>query len=114
MKKLLFITLSALFLSCTNSKPTYTKCIETTYNFHKEAANKVIGNENTEGSFTVEISNETIKIIDNKGKETLLKKDDGYSLINKKIGDTLIIENFPTENTPLEVLSYGTEYKFYN
>lgn len=114
MKKILFIAAKALFLSCNDSKTTYTKCTETTYNFHKEAANKVIESENTEGSFTVEISNEIIKITDNKGKETLLKKDDGYSLINKNNGDTLVIENFPTENTPLEVLSYGTEYKFYN
>lgn len=114
MKKIAVLPILALLLSCNNTKQTYTRCIETTYNFHKEAINKVIGCDSTEGSFTVEITNDVIKIIDNKGKERLLNKNDGYSLINKKHGDTLVIENLPTENTPLEVLSYGFEYKFYN
>ncbi|OWP76856.1 hypothetical protein [Flavobacterium oreochromis] len=114
MKKLLFIVASALFSSCKDSKPTYTKCVETTYNFNKEATNKVVGTDTKEGGFTVEISAESIKITDNTGKETVLNSDNGYSLTNKKSGDTLVIENLPTDNTPSEVLKFGTTYKFYN
>lgn len=114
MKKILFVAASALLLSCNNSKPTYTKCIETSYNLNKEAIDKVIGINKTEGGFTVEITKNIIKIIDNKGKETLLNDNNGYSVTNKMIGDTLVIQNLPTESTPLNILKYGNEYKFYN
>lgn len=114
MKKILFLAASALFLSCNNSKPSYTKCIETTYNFNKEAKNRLIGSDNTEGIFAVEIIENTIKITNTTGKETVLNSDNGYSLTNKKSGDTLVIEHLPTEATPAETLKFGTTYKFYN
>lgn len=114
MKKLLFIAASALFSSCKDSKPTYTKCIETTYNYNKEAVNKIVGNDTKAGEFTIEITAESIRIIDNTGKETVLNSDNGYSLTNQKSGDTLVVENLPTEKTPSEILKFGTTYKFYN
>lgn len=112
MKKIL-LAISALFLSC-NSKPAFTKCIETTYNLNKEAKNRIVGSETKEGNYTIEVTEATIKITDNTGKETVLNNDNGYSLTNKKSGDTLVIENLPTENTPSEILKFGVEYKFYN
>lgn len=114
MKKILFVPALALLLSCNNGKTTYTKCEQTTYNFNKEAANQLISAENKEGSFTVEVTGNSIKIIDNTGKEKVLKNDNGYSLINKKSGDTLIIENLPTQETPDNILKFGATYKFYN
>jgi hypothetical protein len=113
MKKILFIAASALFLSCNDSKPIYTKCIETTYNLNKEAINKIIEVNKKEGHFTVEVNADLIKITDDTGKETVLNNDKGYSLTSKKIGDTLVVENLPTETTPSEVLKYGSQYKFY-
>lgn len=114
MKKVLFIAVSAMFLSCNESKPTYINCIETTYNLNKEAKEKVVGIDKTKGSFKVEITEGIIKITDDKSKETVLNNDNAYSLTNKKSGDTLIIEHIPTENTPAEILKFGSEYKFYN
>jgi hypothetical protein len=114
MKKLLFIAASALFSSCKHSKHTYTKCIETTYNYNKEAVNKVVGNDIKEGEFTIEINAKSIRITDNTGKETVLNSDKGYLLTSKKSGDTLVVENLPTEKTPSDVLKFGTTYRFYN
>ncbi|WP_268848126.1 hypothetical protein [Flavobacterium aestivum] len=114
MKKILAISVTTLFLSCNNSGKTYTKCIETSYNLNKEAIDKVISVNKTDGGFTVEIVNNTIKIVDKNGKETLLNDDNGYSVANKMIGDTLVIESLPTEATPSNILKYGNEYKFYN
>jgi len=111
MKKILALPLLAFLLSC-NSGTQYTNCTETTFNFNKEAANKVVGIETTKGNYTVETAN---GVTINGLKEALiLDENNGYSVINKMSGDTLIIQHFPTENTPSEVLKFGSEYKFYN
>lgn len=111
MKKLLILPLMAFFLSC-NSESKYTNCIETTFNLNKEAINKVVEIDTTKGNYTIEITNE-IKI-NGFDKETILKEENGYSVTNKISGDTLTIQHLPTENTPSNVLKYGSEYKFYN
>lgn len=111
MKKILILPIVAFFLSC-NSEPKYANCIETTFNLNKEAANKVVGIDITKGNYTIEIANE-IKI--NGLKEALiLDQNNGYSVTNEMSGDTLIIKHLPTENTPSNVLKFGSEYKFYN
>lgn len=111
MKKLLILPLMAFFLSC-NSEPKYTNCIETTFNLNKEAINKVVEIDTTKGNYTIEIANE-IKI--NGFDEQIILNDEGsYQATNKMSGDTLIIQHLPTENTPSNVLKYGSEYKFYN
>jgi PDZ domain-containing secreted protein len=114
MRKTIILAAVIMFISCNNSANTYTKCIETSYNLNKETIDKVISINKTDGGFTVEILNNTIKIVDKNGKETLLNDDNGYSVTNKMIGDTLVIGYLPTENTPSNVLKYGSEYKFYN
>lgn len=114
MKKILFLSTLASFLSCNNTKPTFLNCSETTYNYNKEAADRIIGTDIKKGSFSVEVSDTFVKIIDQNGKENVLKNDNGYSLTNKKVGDTLVIEHLPTEQTPEEILKFGTTYKFYN
>lgn len=111
MKKILILPIVAFFLSC-NSEPKYANCIETTFNLNKEAANKVVGIETTKGNYTIEIANE-IKI-NGFDEETILKEENGYSVTNEMSGDTLIIRYLPTENTPSDVLKFGSEYKFYN
>lgn len=114
MKKTLFISTMALLLSCSNSETKYTKCVETSFNFNKQSANKIVGTEKKEGSFKIELGNDLIKIIDEKGESREFNTNNGYSLTHKKSGDTLIIQNLPTESTPSEILKFGFEYKFYN
>lgn len=113
MKKIILtVALFTTLFSCNDSKPTYTNCIETSYNFNKEANNRVLSIDTLKGNFAVEIAND-IKIT-GFSKELILNTENEYSLTNKKSGDTLIIQNLPTENTPSNVLKFGTEYKFYN
>lgn len=111
MKKILILPIVAFFLSC-NSEPKYANCIETTFNFNKEAASKVVQIDTTKGNYTIEIANE-IKINGLK-EELILDQNNGYSVTNEMSGDTLIIKHLPTENTPSNVLKFGSEYKFYN
>ncbi len=104
----------ALFLSCSNSEPTYTNCIQSTFNFNNEAANRLLESDKKEGRFTIELSSNLVKITDEKGNIKVLNTDKGYTVTNKKSGDTLVVEHLPTENTPSEILKFGSEYKFYN
>ena len=111
MKKILALSITTLLLSC-NSGTQYTNCTETTFNFDKEAAKRVVETNTTKGTYTIETANE---VTINGLKEALvLDENNGYSVINKMSGDTLIIQHFPTENTPSNVLKFGSEYKFYN
>lgn len=113
MKKIALLSFLASILSCNSNQPSYKKCTETTFNFNNQASSKVVSSDNKEGSFIVEQSENKITITDNLGKETVLTNDNGYSLTNEKVGDTLIIKYFPTDTTPSEILKFGTEYKFY-
>jgi hypothetical protein len=115
MKKISLLVALALFLSCNESKPIYSKCIEIGYNFNKEAANEIMSVDTLNGTFNVEISSELVKITDQNGKENVLKNNDtGFLVTNKMVGDTLVIQYFPTAKTPSNVLKFGSEYKFYN
>lgn len=114
MKKIALFSVLASILSCNSNQPSYKKCTETTFNFNKEASSQIVSSDNKDGEFVVNQSENKITIIDNLGKETVLTNDNGYSLTNEKVGDTLTIKYFPTDETPSEVLKFGTEYKFYN
>lgn len=111
MKKILALPILAFLLSC-NSGTQYVNCTETSFNFNKDAMNEVVEVKKTKGNYTINSGTET-NIIGFEN-ETILKEDLGYSVTNKMNGDTLVIQHFPTENTPSNVLKYGTEYKFYN
>lgn len=111
MKKILVLPILALLLSC-NSETQYTNCAQTTFNFNKEATSKWVETEKTKGTYLIEMAKD-VKIMGLK-EDLILDENNGYLVTNKMSGDTLIIQHFPTENTPSEVLKFGTEYKFYN
>lgn len=131
MKKVLALPLMALLLSC-SSKPNYTKMVETTYNFNNMAASLIMESDTIVGSyieadkdgatfiyennsdFILKASTNSIEIMESKEKGNKLIEDRGFEITNKKVGDTLIIQYFPTESTPASVLKFGTEYKFFN
>ena len=111
MRKTLILPVIAFFLSC-NKATEYTNCTKTTFNLNQEAISKVIEIDTTKGNYTIEIAKE-IKI-NGFEKEIILNDEGGYLPTSKMSGDTLIIRHLPTENTPSDVLKYGSEYKFYN
>jgi hypothetical protein len=110
MKKILTLSIMACFLSC-DTESSYTKCIETTFNFNDEAKNKVVSVDTIEGNFTIKTASE-VSII-GFDKEVVLDAKNGYLPKQERKGDTLIIQYFPTEYTPSNVLKFGTQYKFY-
>ena len=111
MKRILPLSIIAFLYSC-NTESSYTKCIETTFNFNDEAKNKVVSVDTPEGNFTIKTASE-ISII-GFDKDVVLDTKNGYLPKQETKGDTLIIQYFPTEYTPSNVLKFGTEYKFYN
>lgn len=135
MKKILFTTLSsALFLSCTNSKPTYTKMIETSYNFNQNASNPIMSSDTLKGEYSevnkegnififennsdfminVSEGNTLLEVVESKTKGSKFIIQNGFEITNKKAGDTLIIQYLPTKDTPASVLKFGIEFKLYN
>jgi hypothetical protein len=133
MKKILGLSITALLLSCSSS-PTYTKMVELSYNFNRNAANLIMESDTLKGDFTqvrdgkklfvndsngqffLKLSNNpnSIELIDNEGKGSKLEENRGFKITNKMVGDTLVIQYFPTESTPSSILKFGTEYKIYN
>lgn len=133
MKKTLILPIVAFFLSC-NSKPTYTKMVETTYNFNKMAGNAILKTDTIKSDFieadkngstfiyddngdyiiNVSANPNKIEIVESETKGSKWLEERGFKITNEKIGDTLVIRYFPTKNTPSNILKFGTEYKFYN
>lgn len=134
MKKILILPMMAFFLSCNNTKPTYTRMIETSYNFNESAANLIMetdtfsgeyseikkdGNtfiyeNNTDFMINVSQDNTLLEVVESTTKGNKFLLQNGFEITNKKAGDTLIIQYFPTENTPSSVLKFGIEFKLYN
>lgn len=132
MKKILTLSLTTLLLSC-SSNTDYTKMVELTYNFNNKAANLIMESDTLKGDFTQVKDSEKLSIIDSNGEFFLKLSDNpnsiemidkegegrkweenrGFKITNKMVGDTLIIQYFPTESTPSSILKFGTEYKFY-
>lgn len=133
MKKILALSITALLSSC-SSNPDYTKMVELTYNFNNKAANLIMESDTlkddftqvkdgdklyvdaSNGQFFLKLSNNpnTIEMLDNEGSGSKLEENRGFKITNKMVGDTLVIQYFPTESTPSSILKFGTEYKFYN
>lgn len=130
MKKTLALPILALLASCT-TQPNYTKMVVKSYNFNKYAANLVMSSDTTSGSyieadkdgtvfvyddntdFILNASDTTIEIAESKTKGNKWVEERGFEVTHKKKGDTLIIQYFPTDKTPDNVLKFGSEYKFY-
>jgi len=135
MKKLLVLPTLALIVSC-SSKPSYTKMVETTYNFNSSAVNLILESDSITSDFVEIVKGDTtfvmdldgkfimkllknsvpntIEMINTQGVGSKIVEERGFKISNKKVGDTLIIQYFPSKETPLNVLKFGTEYKFYN
>lgn len=136
MKKV-FLTLvpTLMLVACTTQAPEAYNTMEyTSYNLNPEAKDLILQNEVTDASirlielsnsYVVKDSNSDFRIeLDNNGQTGRITMDDGekrewngdkgYKIYRKNVGDTLVVSYLPTDETPMNILKFGGEYKFYN